>query len=98
MHFNCLGNLMPGDYHACMRKLVAAVVFLCGAASVQAADGEDISWCDGPDRLTIEDGQFYLNGKRIPNSDVEDAAEEDFPSAFEYGTQLFLPCDDKKGD
>ena len=67
------------------------MALLCSAASAYAAD-PTTAWCDGPDRITFQDGHFYFNGKQLPDNAVEDATEEDGVESYEYDGRLFMPC------
>lgn len=73
-----------------MRKVLALLILLCGAANAGAAETAT-AWCEGADKLTIENGRFYLNGKPLPENTVTDQTEET-GIFWEYDGRLFAPC------
>jgi hypothetical protein len=70
-----------------MRKLMALVVLICGAASADAAEPE--YWCAaGSAEIKQTEGTYFLHGKPV---EVERRHEEGFPF-IKYDGNIFALC------
>jgi hypothetical protein len=73
-----------------MRKLLALVALLCGAASADA--GEPQKWCSPEGVVIIQsEGAYLLDGKPVEVEREHGHGEEDI-LVIVYDDKLFAPC------
>jgi hypothetical protein len=74
-----------------MRKLLALMVLLCGAASADAAEPQN--WCsvDGVVITQTETGSYLLDGKPVEVAREHGNGEEDV-LLIVYDDKIFAPC------
>jgi hypothetical protein len=90
--YSCLATTTQRhDEGAEMRKLMALVVLICGAASTDAAEPQN--WCsvEGIVITQTETGTYLLDGKPVEVAREDGNGEEDF-LLIVYDDKIFAPC------